>query len=178
MPTLNQTVGRRRQYRIDLRLAHGSVTGLDARAYVLGVFRNVTPGGPANALDQRLGGAIKDFTVRRMFAAHNGEIFIMPTGRHPLPADFLIFAGLGDFDRFNDSVLQLAAENVVRTCVEEIGTVLLGAGSGHDIPNSLRNLLIGFFRWLRDVDTDHRSRRITIGELNPERYEIMKVALL
>jgi pimeloyl-ACP methyl ester carboxylesterase len=180
---LNQViVGRRRQHRIDIRLALGSITELDARAYILGIFRNVAPSGPADALDQRMGGAIKDFTTRRMFRGNVGEVFVMPTGRHPLPAEFILFAGLGDFDQFNDAVLQVSAENIVRTCirtcVEEFGTVLLGGRSGQDIGMSLQNLLIGFFRGLKDADNDHWFRRITICEMNPQRYKEIRAALL
>ncbi|MDI3463252.1 MAG: hypothetical protein OJF50_002073 [Nitrospira sp.] len=180
---LNQViVGRRRQQRLDIRLALGSITELDSRAYVLGIYRNVTPGGPADALDERMGGAVKDFTARRMFSGNVGEVFVMPTGRHPLQADFMIFVGLGDFDQFRNTVLQVSAENIVRICirtsVEEFGTVLLGGRSGQDIESTLQDLLIGFFRALKDTDGDHWLRRITICEMNPQRYQDIRAALL
>jgi pimeloyl-ACP methyl ester carboxylesterase len=73
-------VGRRRQQRLDIQLALGSITEVDSRAYVLGIFRDVTPSGAARALDERLHGAINDFTVRRMFAANAGEIFCFAHG--------------------------------------------------------------------------------------------------
>ncbi|MDF0674797.1 MAG: CHAT domain-containing protein [Nitrospira sp.] len=180
---LNQViVGRRRQHRLDIRLALGSITELDSRAYVLGIYRNVAPSGPADALDERMGGAIRDFTARRMFAGNVGEVFVMPTGRHPLQADFIIFVGLGDFDRFSDTVLQVSAENIVRTCirtsVEEFGTVLLGGRSGQDIDKALQDLLTGFFRALKDTDGDHWFRRITVCEMNQQRYQDIRSALL
>jgi pimeloyl-ACP methyl ester carboxylesterase len=175
-------VGRRRQHRIDVRLALGSITEVDARAVVLGIFRGVAPGGPAVALDSRVGGAIGDFTRRRMFSGNNGELFMMPTGRHPLRADTIILAGLGLFDQFSEEALQLTAENVLRTCirtnVEELATVLFGAGSGHPATVALKNLLIGFFRGLRDADIDHNFRRITLCEADAARYETIKEELL
>jgi pimeloyl-ACP methyl ester carboxylesterase len=178
-------VGRRTQRVLEIRLAQGSIADLDTRAYVLGIFRNVAPTGPAVALDRPMKGAIKEFTDRRMFGGNAGEIFIMPTGRHLVPADFVLFAGLGDFDAFNraaDSVLQLTAENVIRTCVrtsvEEFGTVLLGAGSGHTISHAVQNLLIGFLRGLKDADRDHAFRRVTMCEHDPARYEQIRSELL
>jgi pimeloyl-ACP methyl ester carboxylesterase len=175
-------VRRRRQHRIDVRLALGSITEVDARAYVLGIYRNIAPTGPAQDLDLRMGGAIKDFTVRRMFGGNVGEIFIMPTGRHRLAADFIIFAGLGDFDQFTDATQELTAEHVIRTSIrtgiEEFATVLLGAGSGKEIRRSLRNLMTGFFRGLMDADQDHWFRRVTICELDPEKYGEIKRELL
>lgn len=174
-------VGRCREHRLDLRLALGSITEADAKAYVLGVFRDVAPSGPALALDARLGGAITEFTRRRMFSGNVGEVFILPSGRHPLPADVVVFAGLGPFDRFGDEVQQLVAENVIRTLVhariDDVATVLIGAGSGSQVASALRNLLAGFLRGLRDADTGGHFRSITLCEVNHERYEEMRQEL-
>ena len=175
-------VGRRRQQRVDIQLALGSITEVHSRACVLGIFRDVAPSGAALALDERLNGAIKDFTVRRMFSGNAGEIFVLPTGRHPVPADFILFVGLGHFDRLTPEVLQIAAENVIRACVrtnvEELATVLFGAGSGPATATVLHNLVTGFFRGLKDADRSHSFRRITICENNRERYGEIKQHLL
>ena len=175
-------VGRRRQQRLDIQIALGSITEVDSRACVLGIFRDVTPSGAALALDERLNGAIKDFTVRRMFSGNAGEIFVLPTGRHPVPADFILFVGLGHFDRLTPDVLQIAAENVIRACVrtnvEELATVLFGAGSGPATGTVLQNLVSGFFRGLKDADRNHSFRRITICENDRERYAEIKQQLL
>ena len=174
-------VGRRRQQRLDIQLALGSITEVDSRAYVLGIFRDVAPSGAALALDERLRGAIKDFTVRRMFSGNAGEIFVLPTGRHPVPADFILFVGLGHFDRLTPEVLQIAAENVIRACirtnVEEFATVLVGAGSGSATATVLQNLLTGFFRGLKDTDRNQSFRRITICEYDRDRFREIKQEL-
>jgi pimeloyl-ACP methyl ester carboxylesterase len=174
-------VGRRRQHRVDLRFALGSITEVDCRAVALGIFRGVTPNGAASALDRRLGGAITELSRRRMFSGQVGEIFIMPTGRHPIAADLVTFVGLGDFDRFNEEVLQTAAENVLRifvnTRVEEFATVLFGGGSGEDPATALRSLLTGFLRGLKDADHDHHFRRMVICENDPDRYLRLKQEL-
>jgi CHAT domain-containing protein len=174
-------VGRRRHHRIDLRFALGSITDVNVRAVALGLFRGVTPSGAASALDARMDGAVTELSRRRMFSSQVGEIFIMPTGRHPIPADLLVFVGLGDFDRFTQDVLQTAAENVIRTLVnarvEEFATVLFGGGSGENPALALRNLLIGFFRGLQDADRDHQFRRLVICEQNAERYVQVKEEL-
>jgi CHAT domain-containing protein/O-acetyl-ADP-ribose deacetylase (regulator of RNase III) len=171
-------VGRRRQHRIDLRFAYGSITDADSRAVALGIYKGVAPGGPANALDARMGGAIAELHRRRMFSGNVGEIFVLPTGRHPIAADFVTFVGLGTFDRMTDDVLQTAAENVVRTFVntriEEFSTVLFGGGSGGSAASSLGSLLSGFFRGLRDADKDHHFRRIVLCEYDRDRYMAVK----
>ena len=138
-------VGRQRGHRLDIRLAFGDITEMDARAYLLGVFRDVTPAGPAAALDARLGGAVHEFASRRMFSGNVGEIFVLPVGKRVLLADVVVFSGLGEFGRFTEDVQQVATENAIRSCVrariDSVGTVLLGAASGLDVPTSLRSLV-------------------------------------
>lgn len=174
-------VGRRRQHRIDIRLAHGSIDQVDSRAYVLGMYRDVDPGGAAEAINARLDGLITDFTTRRIFAGNTGEVFLLPTGRHPIRCDMVLFAGMGFFDRFTNEAAQLVAENVIRTFVrtriDEFATVLMGSGSGEQTTTALRNLLAGFFRGLQDVDTGHHFRSITLCERNAEHYVAIKQEL-
>jgi hypothetical protein len=167
-------VGRRRHYRLDLNLVCGSIIDVDSRAYVLGIFRDVTPSGAARAIDARLEGAISEFTARRMFTGSVGEIFMMPAGRHAIRTDTILFAGLGLFDSFNDDVQQLVAENVIRTLVrtrvEEFATVFLGAGSGRSTGTTLENMVRGFLRGLRDTGGDQRFRSITLCEIDRSRF--------
>ena len=174
-------VGRRRQRSIELRLARGSITEASARALVLGIFRGVEPGGAAAAIDQRLNGAIKEFTARRMFSGDAGEMFAMPTGRHLLRADTVLFAGLGAFDRFSDDLQQFVAENVVRTFVrtqvEDFATVLWGTNSGVSSAQALSNQLRGYFKGLLESDADQSLRRITLCEYDPVRFEEIKAEL-
>jgi CHAT domain-containing protein/pimeloyl-ACP methyl ester carboxylesterase len=174
-------IGRRRQRRIEITLAKGSLTDMDSRALVLGIFRNVAPSGAARAVDQRLDGIITDFTARRMFSGDVGELFTIPVGRSQLAADLVVFAGLGAFDQFNADVQQLVAENVirmlVRSRVDEFATILIGAGSGTSPGAVMQNLLIGFGRGLRDADPHHRFRGITLCETDAARYSEMKAEL-
>jgi hypothetical protein len=165
--------GRRRQHRLDVRLVQGSITQVEARAYVVGLLREVAPGGAAAAIDEILGGAIHEFTQRRMFAGNVGEVFILPKGRSPLRAEMVLFAGLGTFDTFNSTVLRLVAENVVRTFVhtrvEDFATVLVGGGSSLSTDEAVTALFEGFVHGLLEADTDHRFRSVTLCEPNPER---------
>jgi pimeloyl-ACP methyl ester carboxylesterase len=174
-------VGRRRQHRLDVTLAQGSITEVNARAYVLGVFRDVDPAGAARAVDARLGGAISEFTSRRMLAGGVGETFVIPVGRSSLQADLIIMAGMGTFDGFTPAVQSLVAENVLRLCVrtriDEFATVLFGTGSGRSVKDSLVNMCDGFLRALADADRQHQFRRIVLCEQSPERFLELKQAV-
>ncbi len=175
-------VSRRRQRALEIRLARGSITEVDTRALVLGLFRDVAPAGAARAVDSALGGAVKAFTDRRMFTGHVGEVFVLPTGRSRVFAESVLFAGLGPFDTFDGEVQEFVAENVVRTFVrthvEDFATVLIGAGSGHGVRGALTHQLRGYLRGLLDTDSDQRFRRITLCENNVERFAEIKAELV
>ncbi len=174
-------VGRRRQHRLDIVLAHGSITDVRAHAYVLGKFEEVKPTGAAKVLDEKLDGAISELVGRRMFSSAVGQVFMLPTASQPLWADVVAFAGLGHVDQFTDQAQRAVAGNVIRTMLraglDEFATVLFGAGSVRDPGAVLRNLLAGFFDGLRDADRDRRFRRIVLCEWDEQRYAEMREEL-
>ena len=165
---------------IEIRLSNGSIVDANARALVLGVFRNVDPSGAAAAVDARLDGAVREFTLRRMLSGRLGETFVLPCARSQLLAEFVLFVGLGDFPGFGASPHAIAAENAVRTLTraraEDFATVLFGTGSGTPVAAALEHQLGGFFAALRG-DDDHVIRRITVCETNPRRYAAIRRAL-
>lgn len=166
---------------LEIRVSHGNLVDASARALVLGVFRNVDPSGAAAAVDERLGGAVRDLTLRRMFAGSPGQVFILPGARGALLAEFVLFAGLGDFDDFGSDVQACVAENVVRTLarsqVQDFATVLFGTGSGVPVATALEQQLRGIFDGLRRADADGAIRRLTICEIDPRRYATLQRAL-
>ncbi|MGH7947210.1 MAG: M17 family peptidase N-terminal domain-containing protein, partial [Opitutaceae bacterium] len=175
-------IGRRTQRRVEVRLARGSLTQVRSRAYVLGAFQGVDPSGAASAVDQLMNGAITEFRQRRMFSHSVGELIMLPASWHDVRTDHVVFAGLGPIDRFNAQVLQTAAENVARSMVraniEEFATVLIGAGTGIDIPTALEALLSGFFVGLNDADENQSFRAITFCEMDAARYALLRSSLL
>ena len=180
-PFRSVIIGRRGQRRVEIKLAHGSITQVKSRAYVLGLFADVAPAGATLAIDTQLNGVITEFSHRRMFSSAVGEMFVMPAGRNELRADYVLFTGLGAFDQFNTEVLETVAENlartVVRTDIEEFATVLIGGGTGIPTELGLRKLLQGFLRGLRDTDPNQDFRGVTICELDDKRYEELKWSL-
>lgn len=162
---------------VELRLVHGSIVDANTRAIVLGVFRSVDPTGPAAAVDAALGGAIGEFTRRRMFAGQLGQVFVLPATRSALLAELVLFAGLGDFDDFGAEAATFVAENVVRsfarTHVEDFATVLLGAGSGVPVALAVENQLRGILDGLRHADPGRVIRRITVCEVDRHKYRAL-----
>jgi pimeloyl-ACP methyl ester carboxylesterase len=175
-------VGRGRERRLELTLAHGSIVDADAQCYVVGLFKTVAPSGAASALDAMMNGAISDLVARRMFRANVGEISVLPNGAYPMRAKSVAFVGLGAFDSFAPETLEIVAENLIRTfCagrVDDFAVVPFGGSSGAPPLTSLRHLMTGFLRGLEDADADHRFRGITICERDRERFEAIRGALL
>lgn len=159
---------------LEIRLVHGSIVEANARALVLGVFSNVDPAGPAAAIDAVLGGAIHEFTLRRMFAAQLGQVFVLPVARSQLLAEFVLFAGLGQFDDFGSGAPAFVAENIVRTLaraqVEDFATVLFGTGSGVPVALALEQQLRGFVAGVDHADPGRVIRRISICEIDARKY--------
>ena len=159
---------------LELRLVQGSIVEARAQALVLGVFGNVDPSGAAGAVDAALGGAIREFTLRRMFSGQIGQVFVLPCARTSLRAEFVLFAGLGDFDAFGADAQAIAAENAARALarsrVRHFATVLLGAGSGMGVPSALEHQLRGFLAGLRHADPLGSVRRITLCEIDARKY--------
>jgi hypothetical protein len=159
---------------LEIRLVRGSIVEANARALVLGVFQNVAPAGPAAAIDAVLDGAIRELSLRRMFAAQLGQVFVMPAARGALLAEFVLFAGLGEFDEFGADAPSFVIENVVRTCaraqVEDFATVLFGAGSGLPVAMAVEQLLRGLVAGVLHADAGHVVRRVSICEIDARKY--------
>lgn len=175
-------VGRRRQRRLDIELAHGDITAVPSRCYVLGIYQGVDPLGAAGAVDAFMGQAIRRVLERRMFSGRAGEVFIMPCGQRELRCDFVLLAGLGPYDRFDGETQMLVAENTIRTLlaadIQELCCVLLGDSSMKSRRDSLRNMLRGFFRGLEEADVRNDFRRVTICERDDDRLVELRQALL
>jgi pimeloyl-ACP methyl ester carboxylesterase len=180
-PFQSVVIGRRRQRRVEIRLAHGSLTQVKSRAYVVALFQDVQPAGASLAIDAAMDGAITDFTQRRMMSNAVGEIFLLPRGRTDLRAEFVVFTGLGAFDRFNVQVVETVAENLARSAVhanlDEFATVLFGANAGVALEPGVRAYLRGFLRGLVDADRAQNFRALTLCEIDNNRYEALKWVL-
>ena len=166
---------------LELCIAQGNIADARGDAIVLGIFRNVTPGGAAMAVDQRLDGAVQEFTARRMFSGETGQIFTLPAGTRRLRARTVLFAGMGDFDRFDVETQIFVSENVVRTLararVADFSTVLLGTGSGISMAQAAGSQLRGYLRALAAADPDHQLRRISFCVRDRPRLPQLRAAL-
>jgi O-acetyl-ADP-ribose deacetylase (regulator of RNase III) len=168
-------VGRKRQRSLDIRVVLGDIAQVDARAIVLGIYAGVEPSGAANALDEHLGGAIRDLVERGLLSGSVGQVFLLPAARRRLCAEHVVFVGLGEMDRFDDGVRRKVARNVAHMLaslkVDDFATVLLGSGSGDEPGAAMASMLAGFLETLRETDAGEHLHRVTICERERARFD-------
>ena len=166
---------------VALHFEAGDITAMRAEAVALGVFGNVDPAGAALAVDDLLGGVIRDLGRRRALAAAAGEVFILPAVTPRLPARYVVLAGLGSFSRFGSAVQRLAAANVARTLalagVKEFAWVLWGTASGVPPAHAAQSQLRGLLDALAELAPGQRPRRVTLVSRSPRRLSAAHAAM-
>ena len=192
VPLRGMVVSRETQFYLEIELVQGDLAQIDSEAIVLARFQNMDLGRAAQSVDACLDNVLADMIQRRMFDSNVGEIFVLPTGRHPLRADIVAIAGLGPMDTFlkpgNElswDTLELVAENTLRTLlgagVTEFATLLFGnlADAGPALMRvGLTHFMKGFLRGLADSRGRRRFRRVTLCEADPVRFANLRQALL
>ncbi|MBP9222784.1 MAG: CHAT domain-containing protein [Verrucomicrobiales bacterium] len=186
------TVSRSHRMNLEVELIQGDISQADTEAIILARFQNMDLGRAALAVDELMGGALTRMVERRMFNSNVGEMFILPTGRHPIRAEFVAVAGLGNRNALIKEdgslawdLLELVAENSMRTLlaagVSEFATLLFGnlAEAGPRLmKEGMRRFFIGFLRAMGEMGRNQRLRRILLCEADPERYSNLRVCLL
>ncbi len=175
----------RRQRRLEIVLAQGSIADVPASAHVLGLFEGVTPTGAADALDRRTNGLIRDFYTRHVIDGALGKVSLVPTNCTALMSGLVAFIGLGPFGDFTPDRQLVGAASVVKTLIKlripDFATVLMGetmsareGAEDRGAFEALRQLLKGFLAGLRDSDSEHLLRRIVFCVYDPQKYEALK----
>ena len=178
------TIAREHHDQLELELFNGNLFDVPYRAITMGIFSNVDPVGPAHTADELTFGAVSELRTRRMFDASVGKIFVMPTGRNLLKADYIVFAGLGDYNEFalnSESVLRTVSCNILRTLmncgVDEFATLVFGGSTNLTVRRSVESFIQGYIDALEALGDNPQSihfRRIAMCEMSAERYGELK----
>lgn len=165
---------------LTVNLVHGSIVSVPTRAIVLGVFSNVDPNGAAGAVDAAAAGLIRSVVVERTFPASAGAVSLLPVSRTSLCTEFVVLAGLGDFNRFSTDVLTLSFAGVVRmlmmTGIDDWATVLVGAGSGLSVRDSLDAVVTGVVKGGLGASSTATLGHLKLCELGDGRFRTMAKA--
>ncbi|MEM7558488.1 MAG: CHAT domain-containing protein [Planctomycetota bacterium] len=172
------------QTQFDIELCQGSLFSVPYRALVLGIFQDVEPAGPAQALDDLMNGAVSEMLQRRMFQGGTGKVFVMPTGRNLLKAENVVFMGLGRYADFVEDpagTIRLASANTLRTLlhcgVDEFATVIYGGATGFPVREAVKNMMGGYLESIQALRTDESStifRRLGLCEWDKDKFAEIK----
>ena len=121
---------------MDVKVIPGAIQNSDADAIVVNLFEDVQPGGAIRAVDERLGGAIRDLVEGGDFSGQAGQVAVLyPRGA--IPAHRVIVVGLGPRDRFDadpaEAVRRAAACAIQKArdlTAGRVASILHGAGAG------------------------------------------------
>ncbi len=142
--------------RLTVRVWHGNLTQVDADVYAVGHYIGVSPQNAEAAIDEVISGpdrpledrVIRRFTQRGALRGELGEVSFFPWARDPRKQAAI--AGMGRPGRFGAVELERLAQSValavsVMPRVDEVATVLIGAGGGNlAISVAAEALLVGY----------------------------------
>lgn len=162
-----------------VRLFRGSIADVEAtEVYAVPVVSGFAPAGSALALDERLGGRIRDRLQRPIT-----DVEAIDTGGGRLAGRFIILVPLAYAGVVDLTVFQAPIESIKEACaklarfvkankVASLATVAFGVNIGLPANASVDALLAALRRESRSS-----ALTVTICELVPERYEIIKRGL-
>ena len=167
---------------ISVGVRFGRIQEFSAPVVVVGHYRGVKPANAIGAIDEKLDGWIARAVKRGMISGQVGETFYVPV-KDQLPAGGVVIAGMGEYGQFSASALFRVMANVAQGAaalnLEEIGSVLVGAGEGSlNVEMALNNLLDGFCSGLLELraeepDGQMALRTLWIVEYDPERFVLI-----
>ena len=121
---------------MDVKIIPGVIQECDADAIIVNLFEDTQPGGATKAVDDPLGGAIRDLIAGGDFSGKAGHVAVLyPRGA--IPARRVILVGLGPRDDFEadaaEAVRRAAARAIQRARelkANRVASILHGAGAG------------------------------------------------
>ena len=121
---------------MDVQAIHGAIQKSDADAIVVNLFEDAQPGGATKAVDDALGGAIRDLIEGGDFSGQAGQVAVLyPRGA--IPARRVLVVGLGPREGFDadpaNAVRRAAARAIQRARdlkAVRVASILHGAGTG------------------------------------------------
>ncbi len=119
---------------MEIRAIAGAIQSIDDELIVVNLFEGVeTPGGATGAVDQAMGGAIREAIAHGDLRGKKGEALVLYT-RGALPARRVLVVGLGPRDRFSlqgvRETAAVAAKKARELGVRSFSSIVHGAGAG------------------------------------------------
>ena len=186
---------------IELRYVCGDITAISSKVYAIGVFDGVALGGAVMAVDAKMDGILSTKYSRNTINGAQGVTNFIRTAGKEIRAESICLVGLGHpgdlasnisetklgqskrtkqpdpIEKAHEGVITAAVSNLVRDLVledyEDCAIVLFGTNSGVSVRASFFGIVRGVMHAISTTDGNGKFRRMTICELEPNRYQEM-----
>jgi leucyl aminopeptidase len=173
---------------MDIRVVAGGIQSTTDELIVVNLFEGVErPGGATGAVDQALGGAIREVIADGDFRGKRGEIAVFyPRGA--LPASRVIVVGLGPQEQFTLQAVREAAAAAARKArdlgVPSFSSIVHGSGAGgFDLEQAaqavVEGTILGLYRYqeLKNEDPDRADpERFTLVQFDAAKLPAVEAA--
>jgi len=172
---------------MEVKVEHGAIQSSSADTLIVNLFEGVEiPGGATGAVDQAVGGAIRDLIAGGDFTGKAGEVAVLyPRGA--IPARRVLVVGLGQAQKFDlEGVRRIAAAAIRRAAelnAKNVATIVHGAGIG-GIPladatqATVEGSLLAAYRFeaQKKQESENRIETLTIVEYDSDRLATIRQA--
>ena len=163
---------------MEIRVVSGGIQSTKDELIVVNLFESTErPGGATGAVDQALGGAIREVIADGDFRGKRGEIAVFyPRGA--IPASRVIVVGLGPQEKFTLQAVREAAAAAARKArdlgVQSFSSIIHGAGAGgfhleQAAQALVEGTILGLYRYqeLKNEDPDRPDpERLTLVQFD------------
>ncbi|MFQ5838493.1 MAG: M17 family peptidase N-terminal domain-containing protein, partial [Thermoplasmata archaeon] len=156
---------------MEVKVVPALIEEVEDKAVVVNLFEGVRrPGGATGALDEALGGMIKDLIGGGDFKGKFKEVVLFRTSGR-IPAERVLVVGLGEKEKFSlDRIREVsakAARHLRDAGVDSYSTIVHGAGiGGFDLRGATEALVEGVLLGTYKFDRYKTERKEDEGELN------------
>ena len=175
---------------MEVKILKGNIVESQVDTIICNLFEGVEiPGGATGAIDQALGGSIRDLVKLGDLTGKIGEAVVVYT-RGAITAKRVIVAGLGRADEINQEYIRKASAAAIKKARElnavNVATIVHGAGIGGIIPAlaaqaTLEGILLALYKFdapgVKSPEKPHKIEALTVVEYDGSKLDKIRTGV-
>jgi len=175
---------------MEVKILKGNIVESQVDTIICNLFEGVEiPGGATGAIDQALGGSIRDLVKLGDLTGKIGEAAVVYT-RGAITAKRVIVAGLGRADEINQENIRKASAVAIKKARElnavNVATIVHGAGIGGIIPAlaaqaTLEGILLALYKFdapgVKSPEKPHKIEALTVVEYDGSKLDKIRTGV-
>jgi len=175
---------------MEVKILKGNIVESQVDTIICNLFEGVEiPGGATGAIDQALGGSIRDLVKLGDLTGKIGEAVVVYT-RGAITAKRVIVAGLGRADEINQENIRKASAVAIKKARElnavNVATIVHGAGIGGIIPAlaaqaTLEGILLALYKFdapgVKSPEKPHKIEALTVVEYDGSKLDKIRTGV-